>query len=394
MVNTRKMISAVQRIREGLNMNIRSPQFLCTVVLLGTTSLASTAFAGNPSIYEPSLLPANPQVGHCYARVLIPAQFSTTQQTVMTEDAYSHIEVKQPTLASRAEQVEIKEASVRFDVRQPSFRTVTEQRMVRPAYDKLSVSQPQFKTVRESIVSSAPRRVWKLGNPGALAARGYTIVSTADGGRNGQGYRSTTAYGAARNGAARCGSGCEIWCLVEEPAESVSFSRKIMVSPGAVRRTPVPAKYTSITKQIVADPGGVREIHVPAQYRSIQVQHIIDPGGSRQVNVPAKYGTVDKKSLIAGERYEWRRVVCDPAKGRASSHSRSTSPYSSHVTGGQYSSSLNTGVSHHNSGHVNSGVQTISSPPTGTYYYGTNKPVHRSGHISTAKKINNLYRRH
>ena len=348
--------------------NRLNPTKLAAVLLL-SVSFAPQAFAGNPAIYEPSLLPSGAQAGQCYARVKIPAQYSSQRQNIVVEEGYNKVEVTQPRLASRQEQVEIKQASVRYEVRQPSFRTVTEQMMVRPSYDKLSVSAPAFNTVTETVQTSAPRTVWKRGNPGALTAQGYTVLSVADAGQNGRGYSSTTNYGVSSG--TQCGAMCEIWCLVEEPGQSVSFNRRVMTSPGEVRRTSVPAKYSAVTKQVVADPGGVREIPVPAQYRSMTVEDVVDPGSERLVTVPPKYASIDKKTLVSAERYEWRRVVCQP--GSANNNSRSSS---GHYSGGSNSYSSGTYGSQTNSS-VNQPVTYGGNAQTGgTYYYGTNKPVH------------------
>jgi len=289
--------------------------------------MAPLAFAGGSALpgYTPDLLPANPTAGLCYARVEIPAQYETSSESVLVEEAYSTIEVEQPQLATREEKIMIKEASVRYRVRQPSYRSVSEKVMTRPAYDKLSVSAPQFSSVTETMKVSAPRLVWKKGNPGQLARQGYKIHSTADAGRGGQGYASTVQYGQT-GGATHCGPTCEIWCLVEEPGESVSYNKKVMTSAGQVRRTRVPAKYQTVLKQVVSDPGGVEEIPVPAEYRTLLVEDLISAGGERTVNVPAKYGEVAKKVLVTPERYEWRQVVCKPGTGSI----RSSQSYSRH----------------------------------------------------------------
>lgn len=380
-------------------MGLLSSKTAYGALLLMSSGLAINAYAGNTDIYEPSLLPSNPQAGQCYARVHIPAKYSSTPETVMVAEGHSTVEVDQARLASRSEKIEVKEASIRYEVRQPTFRTVTEQMMVRPSYDKLSVVAPQFKTVREVISTSGPRRVWKLGNPGALAAQGYRVIGTADAGTNGQGYRSTVGYGASRSKSTHCGAGCEIWCLVEEPGQSVSYNRKVMVAPGSTRRTSIPAKYKSITKQVVADPGSVREIPVPAQYRNFQVEYLADPGGERLVDVPAKYGTVSKKTLTASDRYEWRRVVCDPVKGRVGAISGSSSGYSSSAaamssaasSSSAYASSAST--SQYSSGTVVPTVvddanesalvrkttTTTTSSGTSGYYYGSDQPVYYRG---------------
>jgi len=261
--------------------------------------------------YTPDLVPPNAQPGLCYARVEIPAQYATQTETVITEDGYNTAQVRQPQIRSTQKQIVSKEASVRYEVSQPRYNTVSEQVLVRPAYDKLSVVAPQFNTVTETIATSAPRLVWKRGNPAQLRSQGYKIHSTADAGRRGHGYRSTHHYG--QSGGNQCGTLCEIWCLVEEPGDSVTFQRKVMTTPPQVTRTSVPPKYETISKQVVVDPGGVREIPVPAEYRTMTVEEVVDPGGQMIVPVAPKYGNVEKKVLVAPERYEWRQVQCTPS---------------------------------------------------------------------------------
>ncbi|PHR93569.1 MAG: hypothetical protein COA69_02715 [Robiginitomaculum sp.] len=361
-------------------------------MLLISASFAPYAVAGDLSIYEPSLVPSNPTAGHCYARVRIPARYSYTPTTVEVAEEHSVIKVNQAHFEAGTKRVEIKEASVRYDVRQPTFKMVTEQIIVRPAYDKLSVIAPQFSSVVETIRTSVPRRVWKLGNPGLLVAQGYKVLSVAGGGRGGRGYRSTTQYGADNNNPTRCGAGCEIWCLVEVPGESIRYNRRVMSSAGDVRRVPVPAKYSSITKQVVDNPGGVREIPVPAEYKSISVEHLIASGGRRSVDVPAQYGKVNKKTLIASERYEWRRVVCDPAKTRiqnyggavvASSGYRSSSKSLAGQKAGMSATSLRSSQS--STHYSSSGVSGVSSVSSGAGIH-THDGVHEahSAHDTTA----------
>ncbi len=374
------------------------PITFTSILLLGA-SITSTALAGQATLptWEPDLVPSGAIAGECYARVEIPAQYSTSTESVMVEEGYAKLEVSQPQLASRQEQVMTKEASIRYEVRQPRYKTVTEQIMTRPAYDKLSVSPPQFRTVTETIQTSAPRLIWKRGNPGRLRAQGYTIHGTADDRRRTGHSGGNHSGGNATNftsqlPATNCGSTCEIWCLVEEPGESVSFNRKVMTSPGQVRRIPVPAKYTRISKQVVAEPGSVREIPIPAEYRSITVEDVVNPGGERMVNVPAVYGSVNKRTLLQSERYEWRRVVCRPGTARISGATQRQSGYGSGYSSGGYNSSsapITYGSSSSTSRSYSSGAAPIiyrtrgsarngqaTTAQTGrTYYYGTNKPV-------------------
>ncbi|GHA88333.1 hypothetical protein GCM10009069_09110 [Algimonas arctica] len=282
-------------------------------VLLGASILmiAGPALAGptSPS-YVPDLLPPNPVAGECYGRVEIPAQYETTTQRVLTREAHQRVLVQQPQLQATTERVLVKEPSVRYVVRQPTYATVTEQVLTRPGFDKLSVSEPSFQTVTETLHTGRPRLVWKRGNPTKLRAQGYKIHSTADAGVGGRGYSSTTQYG--QSGGERCGSVCEIWCLVEEPGESVAVTRQVLSHSGQVHRTPVPAQYQSIVKQVVTDPGGVQKIPVPGEYRDLHVEKLVHPGGTATINVPAEYGHAQGRKLVSEARYEWRRIVCKP----------------------------------------------------------------------------------
>lgn len=338
--------------------------------LLGTTLMTPAAIAGEyngGSGANLTALPSHAQPGECYARVKHDAQYATDSEIVVVEDGYQRLEVDQPQLQSRQEQVMIKEPSVRFEVRQPQYSTVSEQMMVRPAYEKLSVSAPKFSTVQETLQVSAPRVVWKRGNPGKLAAQGYNVLSTANGGYGSSGAMTGGAGshgGVSHSGAfygstgpRHCGPDCEIWCLVEEPGKSISYNRKVVADPGRVQRQTVPAKFQTITKQVVSDPGGVREIPVPAQYRSVTVEDVISAGGERYVDVAPVTGKIAKKVLTAPERYEWMRVICSTGQVMGPA-SHSSSHVSSHSSSHSSSSATSYQSSQPNSGIIYGGEQT------------------------------------
>jgi len=300
-------------------------------ILLATVSCASLASAGDRAAYpsySPDLMPPSPNPGMCYARVEIPAQYSTSTERVVVEEGYTTTQAVQGQLVPGQERVMVKEASVRYDVKQPSFQSVPQKIMVRPSYEKLFISKPQFDNVKETVNSAQPTLVWKRGNPGKLISQGYKIHSTADGGVSGRGYSSVSDYSQNSQANTQCGDTCEIWCLVEEPGETVSFNRRVMKSPGNIRRQSVPAKFQTVMKQVVSDPGGVREIPVPAEFTTINVERIAQSGGVRQVNVPPKYGDVATKKLVSASRYEWRQVVCKPGTGSI----RSSQSYAQPIT--------------------------------------------------------------
>lgn len=345
--------------------------------LLGASILmiAVPAFAGPiaPS-YVPDLVPPHPVVGECYARVEIPAQYETTTQRVLTREAHQRVLVQQAELQATTERVMVKEPSVRFVVRQPTYDTVTEQVMTRPGFDKLTVSEPSFRTVTETLHTGQPRLVWKRGNPTKLRAQGYKIHSTADAGVGGRGYSSTTQYG--QSGGKRCGSTCEIWCLVEELGESVSVTRQVLSHSGQVHRTPVAPRYQSITKQVVADPGGVQKIPVPGEYRNLRVEKLVHAGGTARINVPAEYDHAQGRKLVTDSRYEWRRVVCKP--GAQQTVQRQSTLHSQPI-GHPARSFVTTQPTAHVNTHATSAGHSRTLTGGAAYTSGTTTRYHRGG---------------
>ena len=353
---------------------------------IAAPAVAGPHYSSGPS-YTPDLLPPVSNAGECYARVKIPARYESRSQTVMTHAPYETHKVTEPKFQSRTESVMVKEPSVRYEVRQPSFKSVTEKILTRPAYEKLSVSAPQFSTVTESFTMSEPKLVWKKGNPGELMRQGYIIHSTADAGAGGRGYSSTTQYGAS--GGDKCGPTCEIWCLVEEPGVQKSFQRRVMSSPGEVRRHAVPAQYQTITKQVVSDPGGVREVPVPGEFRNITVHDLVEPAQSYSEMTPPTYGDVQGKVMVEAERYEWRRVVCQPGtQGYISGSSYSGGSYSSgssysgstYSSGSSYSSGSISGqhMGGHHSGHQHGADHYGSQNHSGSVHSGHAHKGHES----------------
>ncbi|WP_418152513.1 hypothetical protein AB8615_00870 [Litorimonas sp. RW-G-Af-16] len=144
------------------------------LAVLATSAFTTTAMAGPSQL--PSLVPANPNAGECYARVKIPAQYTTSREAYVSDQAHTQLQVRQARLQARQEAVMTKDAHTRYHIRQPRFQTVTDQILVRPAYDKLSVTPPQFQTIQENIQTSAPTLVWKKGTQLRCARRDTVFI--------------------------------------------------------------------------------------------------------------------------------------------------------------------------------------------------------------------------
>jgi peptidoglycan hydrolase-like protein with peptidoglycan-binding domain len=250
-----------------------------SAVLAAALAIPGAAFAGG-STSPIDDVPPNAQPGECYARIVIPAQYTNEAETYVAEDGYDKIEVSEAAFQAGSQDYVAKEASRRFEVRQPSYRVVSEEVVVRPGYERLVVEPARYETVTETVQITAPRQVWKRGS-------GLSSITRQD---------PTTG---------------DIYCLVTEPGQTQTIQRRVLRQPETVRRIAVPPQTTTIQRQVVADPGEVREVPIPEERRTFGTQTLVQPAGQRAVPVAPRQGTFNKRVLVSPERFEWVPVLCD-----------------------------------------------------------------------------------
>lgn len=242
------------------------------------TALSAGAYAQDLSPI--TNLPPSAQPGECFARIRTPAVVDQVPRDVIVQDAYETLDVRQAEFTNDTQEILIREAGVRYVVRQPRYETRTEQVMVRPAFERLTVNQPRFDNVTETITVGEPRLVWRPG-------RNLSGISRVD----------------PHTG--------QIYCLVEEPGQTVSVSKRVLREPARVTATPVPPQFTTVTKQVLVDPGGVEEVPIPPEYRTLTVQRLARPAEAVPTMVPAQSRQIATNVVRAPERYEWVNVLCD-----------------------------------------------------------------------------------
>ena len=244
------------------------------------TGQAQTAGHGGaaPSPIEQGLPQANP--GDCFARVLIPATYDTIPQTVTTQEAFDTLNITPAQLAPETLNIKTRDEGIRYVVRQPRYETITEEVLVRPAYEELSVIPAQFETVTETIVVGEPKLVWRPG-------RNLSAISRTD---------PETGI---------------VYCLVEEPAETRTVSRRVVRVPEQVQTVTIPAQYKTVTKQVLVDPGGVDQSPIPAEFTDVTISRLVRPAEHFSQAQPAQTSTIDTRRLNTPERFEWVPVLCD-----------------------------------------------------------------------------------
>ncbi|MEL6870026.1 MAG: peptidoglycan-binding domain-containing protein [Pseudomonadota bacterium] len=244
-----------------------------------SATMTSASTAGMSS----ELFPPNAQAGRCYARILTPAKYDVSTETVLAKQASERVEILPAKFETVTERVVVREASSRLEVIPATFETVEERVLVKPASKRIEQVPATFKTASERILVTPARSEWKRGP--ATSFSGVVDSRTTDTG--------------------------EIMCLVEIPAVYKTVTQQVVDRPATTREVTIPAVYDTIKKTVMVKPATTREITIPAEYDTIKVTREVSPASERRIAIPAKYTEVTKRKMISDAVLDWREVVCD-----------------------------------------------------------------------------------
>ena len=243
---------------------------------------ASSIVAANPD----DLFPPNARAGECYARVLIPEQYTSKEERVLVKEASESVSVVPATYETVTERVLMKEASTRLEVIPATYETVTERVMVRPAGEKIVKVPATYRTVTERVLDKPAYTVWKRGAANTFG-NGTNVVSQSV---NGTG---------------------EVMCLVEVPASYKTISKQVVDTPAGTRTVESPAEFKTIERRVLKNPASTREVTIPAEYGTVAVTKLVRPASESRTPVPAQYKTVTKTTKVSDASLAWQSVLCD-----------------------------------------------------------------------------------
>ena len=259
--------------------------------------------------------------GMCFHEHVLPAKYETITEDVLIEEASTRVETTAAQYEWVEERVLVSEASTRIEEVPAVFRTETEQVLDKPAHtiwkkgtgpiqriDEATgeimclVEVPAtYKTVsKQVLVSPATTRtvdipaeyemvkVRKLVAPAGeqvieIPAK-YTQVSREQKTEDAQFVWHEVHDGSLSKDTR---TGAKI-CLVNEPAEYKTVSRKVVVSPETTR-----------------------EVTVPAQYDTIKVRELVKAASEERTVIPASFKTVTQRKLVADGHMAWRSILCE-----------------------------------------------------------------------------------
>ena len=260
-----KLVMADQKLQQAQSEN-------ATLKNVQTESNAAMPASNN------DLLPPNAKPGECYARVLNPAVYETTQKQVLKTAASEKIEVIDATYEWVEERVLVKEASEQLKTVPAVYDWVEEQVLVEPEKTKIVTHPVTYKTVSEQILVKPAYTTWK---------KGRGPIEKID---------DTTG---------------EIMCLVEVPAEYQTVSKKVVDQEAYTQSQIIPAVYKTVKKKVLVKGPEVIKEPIPAEYATVKVKKLVTPARENKYTIPAEYKTVNERSLVTPAKLEWQSILCE-----------------------------------------------------------------------------------
>jgi hypothetical protein len=162
------------------------------------------------------LLPPNAQPGECYAKVFVPEEFETVEETVC-----------------------IREASERLEIIPARYEWVEERVLVKDAYTMLEEVPAEFRWEERRIQTDPGHRGWHVERTASLV--------------------SDTNENMAK----------EAYCLVDHPPQFQTVKVQVQSKPVTTREVVVPAEYQTVRRQKLVAPATTKRIAIPAEYSTV-----------------------------------------------------------------------------------------------------------------------------
>ena len=264
---------------------------------------------------------ASATAGMCFHEHFLPAKFERVTEEVLVEEASTRVETTEAQYEWVEERVLVSEASSRIEEVPAVFRTETEQVLDKPAHtiwkkgtgpiqriDEATgeimclVEVPAtYKTVsKQVLVTPATTRTVEIpakyemvkvrklvaaaGEQAIEIPAKYTQVSRQQKTEDAQ-FVWHEVHDASLSKDTRTGAKI---CLVNEPAE-----------------------YKTVTRKVVVSPESTREVSIPAQYETIKVKELVKAASEERTVIPASYKTVTQRKLVADGHMAWRSILCE-----------------------------------------------------------------------------------
>ena len=222
--------------------------------------------------------PKNAEAGRCYARVLVPGEYLTVTDKVLSESARMKVDIVPARYETVSEQVMVEKGSLQFKVIPAEYGFVTERVMVEPARKRLVHVPAQYEIINQQVMIKPASAVWK---------KGAGPIQKVDG-----------ATG-------------EILCRVETPAQYQSVSKSVLKTASSTHEVEDPPVYKTIKRRVITTPAKTEMVDVPAKYKTVQVTKLIEPAHEMRTPMLAQFQTVTKQVKVTEDSMDWQEILCE-----------------------------------------------------------------------------------
>lgn len=284
-------------------------------MVLGAVALGSvsTASAG-PA--DASAAPPDAVPGQCYARVLIPAKYKVNAERFKIKDETQRVRVLPTQYKKVVERVLVKDAGEKLlivdsdgfpyagknrprvkrnadgslEILPGAFDKTFDRHEVKQETWTYNVKPAKFETVTERVMIRPARSVWKY-NEGRL----YSPEVVRD--YSGKPVTRVTAGG-------------KVLCLVNEPAQYKTITRRVVANPPVVKKLPVEAKHKRV-QRLTPKRLEVRRLRTPPEYKTLTHMVVEKHASVAYDPIPAEFKTIERRYLLTDSKVVWRRVLCE-----------------------------------------------------------------------------------
>jgi len=248
---------------------------LCSLLLCLSTITPAHAAA---LIDQNDLLPPEVKPGQCFAKVIVPAKYAETRESIVKREASEKISVVPAQFEWTEERIIIKEATESISVVPATYRWIEEKVLVEPPSFRLEPVPAEYETRKERIIDQPEQSSWQS-SCGPL-----------------QSVEHMTG---------------EFACLVTEPATYKTITRFIVSKPASTRRVEVPGVYEITRRQVLDTPAQIIRTPVAASFETVRVRKMVSPARVERISIPSEYQTVTRKKKESDVELAWYPTQCE-----------------------------------------------------------------------------------
>jgi len=72
-----------------------------------------------------------------------------------------------------------------------------------------------------------------------------------------------------------------------------------------------PAQFKTVSRKTVITPASTRTVEIPAQFKTVRVKELVKPASEKRTVVPASFKTVTTRKIAKEGTMEWRSILCE-----------------------------------------------------------------------------------